>query len=247
MIKYHGLPITPETVAKKAIHGGHAFVSFRHKDQLNIAVEFSQSFAIDNGAFTAWKSGKPVKDWNPFYDWALDCLKIPNCDWAVIPDIIDGNEADNDAMLLDCPLPKWSSCPVYHMHESMDRLARLAADYPRICLGSSREYSAVGSQEWWWRMNEMMGVVCDAEGRPLVKMHGLRMLSPKVFKDLPLSSADSTNIGRNIGIDKKWASGNYQPKTKELRAMNMRELIEWGNSSQKYKFKNVGCNLCLDL
>ena len=247
MIKYHGLPITPESAADKAVHRGHAFVSFRHKDQLNIAVSKSQSFAIDNGAFTAWRSGNPITDWTPFYDWALDCLKIPNCDWAVMPDIIDGNEADNDAMLRDCPLPKWSSVPVYHMHESLDRLGRLASDYPRIALGSSGSFSNVGSREWWARIEEMMRVVCDSDGRPLVKMHGLRMLNPEVFTKIPLSSADSTNIGQNVGIDKNWSRGNYQPRTKELRALNMRELIEWDNSAQKYEFGNRVANLCLDL
>lgn len=242
MIKYHGLPITPETVAIKAVKGGHAFVSFRHKDQLSIAVSESQSFAIDNGAFTAWKSGNPVKDWRPFYDWAADCLNLPNCDWAVIPDVIDGSESDNDAMLRDCPLPKWLSVPVFHMHESLDRLTRLMSDYPRIALGSSGEFSEVNSMMWWSRMDEIMRVVCSNDGKPLIKMHGLRMLNPQVFTKLPLASADSTTIGRNVGIDKNW-TGSYQPKTKESRAMIMRERIESYNSAQHYKFENY--NLCL--
>ena len=244
LIKYHGLPITPETAAIKAVHRGHAFVSFRHKDQLNVAVSQSQSFAIDNGAFTAWRSGESIKDWSPFYDWALDCLKIPNCDWAVIPDIIDGTETDNDAMLNDCPLPKWSSVPVFHMHESLDRLCRLMADYPRIAIGSSGEFSSVGCWDWWLRINKIMRVACDSDGRPLVKMHGLRMLDESVFTKIPLSSADSTNIGQNIGIDKNW-TGSYQPRTKEGRALNMRERIEHLNSAQKYDFNAIGENLCL--
>lgn len=244
MIKYHGLPITPETAAIRAVRAGHAFVSFRHKDQLNVAVSQSQSFAIDNGAFTAWRSGNPIADWTPFYDWALDCFKIPNCDWAVIPDIIDGNESDNDAMLKDCPLPKWQSVPVYHMHESFDRLERLMTEYPRIALGSSGEFASVGSKDWWKRMHNMMRVVCDEQGKPLVKMHGLRMLDENIFQKLPLASADSTNIGQNIGIDKNW-TGSYQPRTKEGRVLNMRERIEFYNSAQFYDFDAFGENLCL--
>ena len=54
MIHYHGLPITPATAALRAISGGHAFISFMHPDQLTIALESSQSFAVDNGAFSAW-------------------------------------------------------------------------------------------------------------------------------------------------------------------------------------------------
>ena len=85
MIHYHGLPITPATVAAKAIEAGHAFVSYAHSDQLTIAIQLCQSFAIDNGAFSAWKSGNPVNDWTGFYDWALNIKKIPSCDFAVIP------------------------------------------------------------------------------------------------------------------------------------------------------------------
>jgi len=91
MIHYHGLPITPSTVAVKAIENGHAFVSFAHSDQLSIAIEVCQSFAIDNGAFSAWRSGNPIQDWQPFYDWSLNLKKVPSCDFAVIPDVIDGN------------------------------------------------------------------------------------------------------------------------------------------------------------
>lgn len=53
---------------------------------------------------------------------------------------------------------------------------------------------------------------------------------PEIFTRLPLSSADSTNIARNIGIDSAW-TGTYQPPTKEVRALVMRERIESRQSS----------------
>ena len=68
----------------------------------------------------------------------------------------------------------------------------------------------------------------------VVGLIGLRMLDPEVFTKLPFSSADSTNIGRNIGIDNNWKNGNYPPPTKESRAMVMRQRIESHNSSQKW-------------
>jgi len=235
MIHYHGLPITPATAAAKAVDAGHAFVSFRHPDQLPVAVEVCQSFAVDNGAFSAWKSGHPVQDWSAFYVWALQCQRIPSCDFAVIPDVIDGDEESNDALLDACPLPPWFGAPVWHMHESLDRLERLALQYPRICLGSSGSYASVGSPSWWKRIDETMRVVCNRNGEPLVKLHGLRMLNPKVFTKLPLSSADSTNIGRNVGIDKAW-SGTYTPPSKEVRAQVMRARIESHNAPCRYKY-----------
>jgi hypothetical protein len=237
VIHYHGLPITPATAAVSAINAGHAFVSFAHADQLNVAVEVCQSFAIDNGAFSAWKAGRPVVDWRPFYAWADHCRRFPACDFAVIPDVIDGDEAANDELLDEWPLPRWFGAPVWHMHESLDRLNRLARSYPRICIGSSGEYATVGTPDWWERVEQAMPVLCDTEGRPVCKLHGLRMLNPKVFTRIPFASADSTNIGRNVGIDKKWAKGTYQPPTKEARALVMRSRIEAYNFPSTYNFK----------
>lgn len=225
MIHYHGLPITPDTAAVSAVDGGHAFVSFRHPGQLGIAASVCQSFALDNGAFSAWRNGKPVVDWGPFYAWAAAGKMIPACDFAVIPDVIDGNEADNDALLAEWPLPRWFGAPVWHMHESLERLERMASAWPRVCIGSSGEFASIGTAAWWGQMARAMRVLCDDDGRPMCKLHGLRMLDPEIFGRLPLSSADSTNIGRNIGIDKAWR-GTYTPPTKEARAAVMRARIE---------------------
>jgi hypothetical protein len=239
MIHYHGLPINPTTVASYAVQAGHAFVSFAHASQIGIALEVSQSFAIDNGAFSAWKSGNPISQWDEYYEWALDLKKVPSCDFAVIPDVIDGTEADNDALLKDCPLPNWFGAPVWHMHESLKRLEQLANNYPRICIGSSGEYTVVGSNAWWSQIGKAMRLICDDMGRPICKLHGLRMLDPEIFTKLPLASADSTNIGRNVGIDKNWKNGNYPPPTKEARALVMRTRIESHNSPITWNFMQV--------
>jgi hypothetical protein len=235
LIHYHGLPITPATAAASAIQAGHAFVSFAHSNQLTVAIECCQSFAIDNGAFSAWMSGNPVTDWSEFYAWAEECLFIPHCDFAVIPDVIDGDEAANDALLEEWPLPKWFGAPVWHMHESLGRLLRLAMDYPRVCIGSSGDFATVGNKLWWGRISQAMGRICDDRGRPLCKLHGLRMLNPEVFSRLPFASADSTNIGRNIGIDSAW-KGTYAPPTKEMRAQVMRSRIEAYNAPARWGF-----------
>jgi hypothetical protein len=225
VIHYHGLPINPQTAASAAIAGGHAFVSFYDTQPLGLAVACCQSFALDNGAFSAWKRGQPVRDWSSFYEWASQGRLIPSCDFAVVPDVIDGTEADNDALLAEWPLPRWFGAPVWHMHESLDRLERLAASWPRVCIGSSGEFTTIGSAAWWGQMARAMRVVCDDDGRPLCRLHGLRMLDPAIFGCLPFSSADSTDIARNIGIDQAWR-GTYTPPTKEARALLMRQRIE---------------------
>lgn len=235
MIHYHGLPITPETAALSAIGGGHAFVSFKTPHQLAIVAEACQSFAIDNGAFSAWRAGAPITNWAPFYEWAAQCKLIPSCDFAVVPDVIDGSEADNDALLSDWPLPRWFGAPVWHMHESLDRLERLASAWPRVCIGSSGEFASIGTAAWWGQIARAMRVVCDDDGRPMCKLHGLRMLNPEIFTRLPFASADSTNIGRNVGIDQAWR-GTYTPPTKEARALLMRQRIESQNAPARWGF-----------
>ena len=235
MLHYHGLPITPDVAAVEVIGAGHAFVSFAHPQQLGIAVEFAQSFALDNGAFPAWRNGTPITEWSPYYKWAENCKFMPNCDFAVIPDVIDGDEADNDKLVRDWPLSRSFGAPVWHMHESFSRLERLVAEWDRVCLGSSGEFATVGNAAWWARMYLAMCFCCDVDGRPKTKLHGLRMLNPEVFKLLPLSSADSTNIGRNIGIDKRW-KGPYPPAGKAARAAVMRGRIEAHNSPATFDF-----------
>jgi len=235
MIHYHGLPITPATAALRAVDAGHAFVSYAHADQLCVAVEVCQSFAVDNGAFSAWKRGEPVRDWSGFYAWAGACKLIPSCDFAVVPDVIDGTEADNDALCAEWPLPRWFGAPVWHMHESLDRLERLASDWPRVCIGSSGEFATIGTAAWWGQIARAMRVVCNDDGQPLVRLHGLRMLNPEIFTRLPFASADSTNIARNVGIDQTWR-GNYMPPTKEARAAVMRSRIEAHNAPARWAF-----------
>lgn len=238
MIHYHGLPITPETAAIAAVKGGHAFVAFPTRYQLDMAVAVCQSFAIDNGAFSAWRAGEPVEDWSAFYRWAADCMRIPSCDFAVIPDVIDGDEAANDALLDAWPLPRWFGAPVWHLHESLERLARLAKEWPRVCIGSSGDFAIIKTPAWWRRMEQVMRTACDNEGRPWCRLHGLRMLDPEVFTRFPFASVDSTNIGRNIGIDQAW-TGSYQPNTKEGRATVMRDRIEAHNAPARWGFMPI--------
>ena len=191
-------------------------------------LDVAQSFAVDNGAFSAWRSGAPVTDWNQFYDWVAELHRYPAFDFAVIPDVIDGDEAANDALLAEWPWRErapWVGAPVWHLHESLERLQRLALAWPRVCLGSSGEFAQIGTTRWWTRMAEAMDVVCDRDGRPVCKLHGLRMLDPEVFSRFPFASADSTNIAQNVGIDSAWR-GTYTPASKESRAQVMRERIE---------------------
>lgn len=233
MIHYHGTPISSNTVCATALTSKHAFVSFASKSQLPVVMEVCQSFAVDNGAFAAWRSGNPITDWQPYYDWVADIKRHPGFDFAVVPDVIDGTEEDNDALIEEWKHEKHYNAVVWHIHESIDRLKRLASEWPRLCIGSSGQYSTVGTKEWWDRMSEIMNAICDDDGYPMCRLHGMRMLNPKVFSEQPFTSVDSTNVGRNIGIDKQW-KGNYTPPDKEWRAKVMIARIESHNGAQRW-------------
>lgn len=222
MIHYHGLPMTPQADMVAAFKGRHAMVSFEHPDQIELAAEICQSVALDNGAFSAWRK-KRQHDFSGYAAWAAKWLKHPAVDWCVIPDVIDGTEEANDELLAEWPIEGSLSVPVFHLHESLDRLERLLA-YPRIALGSSGKYADPGSAIWWTRIAECMEVICE-DGMPRTKLHGLRMLDPVLFSHIPFSSVDSCNVARNVGIDQAW-NGPYAPRSRAMRALILMDRIE---------------------
>jgi hypothetical protein len=198
MIHYHGVPASSLANCAKFMAGRHGLASFvTAGTYVEVLAEVCQSFVLDNGAFSAWRSGQPITEWSDCYRWYEQWLSHPACDWAIIPDVIDGDESANDKLLLEWPFGLSKGVPVWHYHESIDRLKALADAWPRVALGSSGEFSQVGTQAWWERTDEALCAICDNGGRPRVKLHGLRMLDPEVFSRMPLSSADSCNAGRN--------------------------------------------------
>ena len=223
MIHYHGGPITPETCAYRVWRGRHAFISFAEPRQLELAAAICQTFALDNGAFSLWSAGREVA-WEGYYEWCGRWLVHPACDWAVIPDVIDGTEEENDALLGKWPFG-YRGVPVWHLNESPERLARLAGEWPRVALGSAAEWDVSVPSKCLERLYSVLPAICQ-DGQPAVKLHGLRMLSHRSVTAVPLASADSTNVARNIGIDGNWASGVYLPATKETRAVVLTERIE---------------------
>lgn len=233
MIHYHGTPITPEDACAVILAGRHAMVSFANRQQIFTVSEICQSFSLDNGAFSAWRSGNPIVDWAEYYEWVALWKKHPGFDFALIPDIIDGTEDANNGLIAQWPHGTNVGCPIWHLHESLQKLTRLCEFWPRVALGSSGECAVIGTDRWMNRMCEAMNAVCPY-GYPTAKMHGLRMLDPEVFSKFPFSSADSTNVARNIGIDSKWR-GTYTPQSKTARGMVLAGRIEAQQSSSRWE------------
>lgn len=223
MIHYHGTPCgaTREDVAR-FLAKRHALISFFRPEDIGTAAEVCQSFCIDNGAFSAWKQNKTI-DWKAYYEFCEDWHRHPSFDWAIIPDVIDGTEEENDALIEQWPA-HIEGVPVWHMHESMGRLDRMCSVWGRVAIGSSGDYATVGNDKWWRRMSEAMREACDSFGRPRAKLHGLRMLDPEVFTALPLASADSTNAVRNSSSYSRF--GMYTPPNASTRMAIIAERIE---------------------
>lgn len=231
MIHYHGTPIGGSKIeAAKFLVGRHGLVSFAYKDQLSAVMEYCQSFIIDNGAFTHWKKGGKINRLD-YANWVNGIYKHPNFDWCIIPDVIDGSEQENMDQVEwwqeNCSHIK--SAPVWHLHESFDYLEFLSSRFEVVCLGSSGEWSTPNTKPWWDRISKVMDFICDVEGRPPCKFHGLRMLDHDVFTRLPLSSADSTNAAVNQGSLSRF--GIYTPPTSGQRAAVIANRIEQYNSS----------------
>lgn len=188
---YHGTPITPRA-ALETLAGRRFCVSWLAPKNLRPCLAIGRGVMIDNGAFSAWSTGRAL-DWRRFYKFAERHCGAQA--WAVIPDVIDGDEAANDALLAQWPLGELGA-PVWHMHESIARLVCLADRWPRICIGSSGAYRLVGSTRWHGRMVEAMNALCRDGGAPPARLHMLRgmKMAGSVY---PFDSVDSTDIARN--------------------------------------------------
>ena len=198
MIHIHGTPISGTNVgAFNFLKGRHGLVSFARPDQLSIVQDACATYVLDNGAFTTWKQGKDF-DVAGYINWVSSMKDDPKLQWALIPDVIDGNEEDNNELINLWLKTGVAVCgvPVWHMHESINRLKSLCQQFERVAIGSSGEYPEPGTNRWWQRMGQAMNEIC-VDGRPPCKLHGLRMLDPRIFTHLPLSSADSTNAAQN--------------------------------------------------
>lgn len=233
MIRYHGGPIWPQSAALAGWTSAHAMISFARPEQIELAAEVAHSFTVDNGAFSFWKAGHGCVDSVAYLKFIEKWAKHPGFDWCLIPDVVDGSEAENDLLVDAWPLPRHLSVPVWHMHESTDRLRDLVLNWPRVAIGSSGEFSEPGARRWWSRISEAMAVACDSGGYPLTKLHGLRQMDATIFSHVPYASVDSTAVARGIAIDNKW-TGSYLPPSKDIRAMVLRARIETHASANRW-------------
>lgn len=241
MIHYHGV-VPQEKYGAILLRSRHVLIPFTTPKLATYAARVAQSFVLDNGAFSHWKRGKPITDWKPYYAWVREWMHHPGFDWAAIPDVIGGTEEQNRELVMDwfaefnkedCTgrVARYIGCPVWHLHESLDYLFFLAVNFRTVAIGSSGKFSEPGTKGWWHRMDEVMRKVCDEKGRPICKLHGMRMLDKDIFTRLPLASADSVNVA--LRVSRSTVSKRHMPPLH--RAQLCIERIEPYNSLDVYK------------
>ena len=204
-------------------------ISHARRDQQHLVLELCAGFCLDNGAFSAWRRGETV-DWNKYQQWVLEMSTHPGYQFAILPDVVDGTEEENDALLDAWKLP--CGVPVFHQGEDFNRLEWLMAHYPMIAISSvEKSLPSVTFDEW---MTECMKVLCRPNGTPRVRIHGLRMLNHKIFTKYPLYSADSSVVGQNCADPGKF-TGSFAPVSTEVRGAVMLDRLDSYQSPWSFK------------
>lgn len=193
MIHYHGTPITPRSELVKM--AGRSFcVSFAAPQDADWCFAHGQSVMWDNGAFSFHTKGGETTDWEAFYAWVEPRLSPAH--WAIVPDVIDGSEAENMSLALQWPHRKDAAAVVWHLHEPIDHMMRLLdMGFGKLAFGSSGQYWQIGSQAWERRVDAAFNAL--AQRGPLPWVHMLRGLALAGGR-WPFASADSVNVGRNF-------------------------------------------------
>ena len=199
MKHYHGTPVGGKRAKViEFVENRFVLVPWLRCEDLQVALEYARGVVVDNSAFTFWRSGEKP-NWAKYVCWCREICYHPRFEFALIPDVIDGTTAENNHLI-----DFWTrtakgveGCPVWHLHESIDRLKWLVSNWRRVAFGSSGEFANPGqSDRWWGRMDEAFDAICF-EGLPLSRVHGLRMLREDIVRRYPFASCDSTNAVQN--------------------------------------------------
>jgi hypothetical protein len=215
-IHFHGGPITPNRVLIEEMAGANFFVSYAAAAQIRTCHEIGQQNWIDWPAFSIWKRGLEP-DFDGYYRFIEPWLDYPTT-VATIPDLIEGDEADNSRLVRAWPHEKHKGVPVYHLHEPVRRLLTLIEAFPRIAMGSSGAYSEVLSAPWERRMDECWREITRIFKRT-PSVHMMRGMQT-IGKRWPFASVDSTDIARNHNRDgntaakmrARWDAGQCPPR-----------------------------------
>ena len=216
----YGLPLNPMPLLEQ-LAGASFCVSYatrgklgKQLDQAIALVGADQLLLVDNGAFTAWKSGVDTMNDESYLDgfagWANDILARCPQAVAVLPDVIDGTHEQNAQLALETMgmFPEGRSMPVWHMHEPIAYLIYLCESFGYVGIGSSAQYSSPDNPLWKERIVEAMAAIAQWEietGEVRPRIHMMRAQSKAHLYGFDFS--DSTNVAVNHGRQRRLGEG----------------------------------------
>lgn len=199
---YHGGPLWGGDELLHACYSKTgALVSFARPDQIKKIAALNCRLVLDNGAFSTWKGAANDNQmdwdahWTRYYQWVQ--LWYHRIEWFIVPDVIEGSEAENDNLVARVPaVLRDKAVPVWHSDESIGRFVRLCEQFDRVAIGCCGPHRSIRSPAWRRRMDEAFSAIYIDRKLP-VKIHGLRMLDGRALSQFPFDSADSTNVAIN--------------------------------------------------
>jgi hypothetical protein len=165
--------------------------------------DWVEHLTIDSGAYSAWKSGSRISLHEYCY-WLKSNLALRSFDYFsldVIPSDrgpIATGRAARDSFLNWTTMRRTglNPIPVFHQGEDWDWLAKyLDAGASYIGLSSAKELSKTAAAHWLLQACETAIAFM-----PHVRLHGLGVASPAVFKKLPWYSVDSSSWAVSAGV-----------------------------------------------
>ena len=203
----YGTPLTPRHLIQELAGESFCVSYWNRRDlgtQLDDCIELVDRegmLLVDNGAFSAWTSGAELtrEYWSEFEEWASDiAARCPQA-VVVVPDVIDGDEAANEALVdwfAGRSIATQRLMPVWHMHESLEYLERLLSRFQFVAIGSSGEFAKVGTRAWHVRVQEALETV-EAARRAGRNPHIHMMRAQGQHARYEFDSSDSSNVARN--------------------------------------------------
>lgn len=211
----YGLPLNPTHLLEQ-LRGASFCVSYATRGKLGKQLDQAINLVgqdgillVDNGAFSAWQSGVDTMNDESylagFAAWANDIAD--RCPQAIIvfPDVIDGTWEQNWQLVVKSMGLVYCdrAMPIWHMHEPIEYLLRLAKAFTYIGIGSSAQYAKVGTTEWHARVQEALEAITQQEketGIPRPRIHMMRGTAE--LHNYSFDSADSVNVAMNHN---RWA------------------------------------------
>jgi hypothetical protein len=160
---------------------------------------------VDNGAYSLHRRGVATRDesyLDGFEAWANNILRLCPQAVAVIPDVIDGTEAENAELVRTTLLDRDRAMGVWHLDESLEYLIWLCESLNFVAFGSAGRYSNYNSPAWHARVAEAFAAIdkWEAEGEGANLRPRLHMFKVQSKAHLfPFDSSDSCNVARNHG------------------------------------------------